>query len=78
MITKTQIDQFKDDKANKTKKVIYFLTQEIKYKIGNQIGSGTFGKVYEVLLSFIQAVNLMTGERVAIKEAFQDKKYKNR
>ena len=35
------------------------------------MGSGTFGVVY-------QANCIETGEKVAIKKVFQDKKYKNR
>lgn len=35
------------------------------------VGNGTFGMVY-------LATNADTGEKVAIKKVFQDKKYKNR
>jgi len=35
------------------------------------VGNGTFGMVY-------LATNSETGEKVAIKKVFQDKRYKNR
>ena len=42
-----------------------------KYEIEGVAGKGTFGVVYFGL-------NRATGERIAIKKVFQDKKYKNR
>ena len=42
-----------------------------KYAIDNSIGQGSFGIVF-------QATLINTGEIVAIKKVFQDKKYKNR
>lgn len=42
-----------------------------KYEIEGVAGKGTFGVVYI-------AINRSTGERIAIKKVFQDKKYKNR
>ena len=41
------------------------------YKTTQVIGSGSFGVVY-------QAIIQETGELVAIKKVFQDKRYKNR
>jgi len=43
----------------------------LTYHADKIIGSGTFGVVY-------QANCIETGEKVAIKKVFQDKKYKNR
>jgi serine/threonine protein kinase len=42
-----------------------------KYEIEGVAGKGTFGVVYF-------GVNRATGEKIAIKKVFQDKKYKNR
>ena len=42
-----------------------------KYEVEGVAGKGTFGVVYI-------GVNRATGERIAIKKVFQDKKYKNR
>lgn len=42
-----------------------------KYEIEGVAGKGTFGVVY---FGVIRA----TGEKIAIKKVFQDKKYKNR
>lgn len=42
-----------------------------KYEIEGVAGKGTFGVVYF-------GVNHETGEKIAIKKVFQDKKYKNR
>lgn len=46
-------------------------TPSLTYNAEKIVGSGTFGVVY-------QASCVETGERVAIKKVFQDKKYKNR
>ena len=43
----------------------------LTYNADKIVGSGTFGVVY-------QANCIETGEKVAIKKVFQDKKYKNR
>ncbi|KAL1915815.1 uncharacterized protein VTP21DRAFT_6203 [Calcarisporiella thermophila] len=45
--------------------------REITYKVRKIIGSGSFGTVYQVRL-------LDSGEDVAIKKVFQDKRFKNR
>ena len=42
-----------------------------KYQIEGVAGKGTFGVVY-------YGTNKQTGEKIAIKKVFQDKKYKNR
>lgn len=42
-----------------------------KYEVEGVAGKGTFGVVYF-------GVNRSTGEKIAIKKVFQDKKYKNR
>jgi hypothetical protein len=42
-----------------------------KFEIEGVAGKGTFGVVYF-------GTNRLTGEKVAIKKVFQDKKYKNR
>lgn len=42
-----------------------------KYEIDGVAGKGTFGVVYF-------GVNKLTGDKIAIKKVFQDKKYKNR
>jgi len=46
-------------------------TGTAKYEVEGVAGKGTFGVVYFGL-------NRSTGERIAIKKVFQDKKYKNR
>ncbi|CAD8140379.1 unnamed protein product [Paramecium octaurelia] len=45
--------------------------QAQKYALNQIVGNGTFGMVY-------LATNSVTGEKVAIKKVFQDKRYKNR
>lgn len=42
-----------------------------KFEIEGVAGKGTFGVVYF-------GINRATGEKIAIKKVFQDKKYKNR
>ena len=42
-----------------------------KYEVEGVAGKGTFGVVYF-------GVNKQTGEKIAVKKVFQDKKYKNR
>lgn len=43
-----------------------------------EAGTGTFGKVFEVVKNIIQAIDTKTNQKVAIKEVLQDIKYKNR
>ena len=50
---------------------IFFKEIEFTYTAEKIVGSGTFGVVY-------QANCIETGEKVAIKKVFQDKRYKNR
>jgi serine/threonine protein kinase len=50
----------------------YFLLQKtLTYNVERIIGNGTFGVVYKAQVA-------ETGEIVAIKKVFQDKRYKNR
>ena len=44
---------------------------DLEFPNNNEIGRGAFGKV---LLAIVKS----TGEKVAIKKVFQDKRYKNR
>ena len=55
----------KDDTENKIKK------SDLEFPQDNEIGHGAFGKV---LLAVVKG----TGEKVAIKKVFQDRRYKNR
>ena len=55
----------KDDTENKIKK------SDLEFPKDNEIGHGAFGKV---LLAVVKG----TGEKVAIKKVFQDRRYKNR
>ena len=54
-----------DDTENKIKQ------SDLTFPKGNEIGHGAFGKV---LLAIVKG----TGEKVAIKKVFQDRRYKNR
>ena len=58
-------DKPKDDAENKIKK------SDLEFPEDNEIGHGAFGKV---LLAIVKK----TGEKVAIKKVFQDRRYKNR
>ena len=58
-------DKIKDDTENKIKK------SDLEFPEDNEIGHGAFGKV---LLAIVKG----TGEKVAIKKVFQDRRYKNR
>ena len=57
----------KDKKAAPSSKQ----TQQMKYVAEKIIGNGSFGVVYKAHCD-------QTGELVAIKKVFQDKRYKNR
>ena len=58
-------DKYEDDAENKIKK------SDLDFPYNNEIGRGAFGKV---LLAEVKT----TGEKVAIKKVFQDRRYKNR
>ena len=69
-LLKTQPDEF--FKANKSATHTQrFKVPSSKYEIEGVAGKGTFGVVYF-------GSDRSTGEKIAIKKVFQDKKYKNR